>query len=74
MTRQTKIDKPLTGLSKENAIEAVESAGLNICVKGNDSDAEKAVALNDQSIEAGKQVPEGTIVSVTITAVDALHE
>ncbi len=65
---------PLTGLSKENAIEAVESAGLNICVKGNDSDAEKAVALNDQSIEAGKQVPEGTIISVTITAVDALHE
>ncbi|MBR6337123.1 MAG: PASTA domain-containing protein, partial [Ruminococcus sp.] len=65
---------PLTGLSKENAIEAVESAGLNICVKGNDSDAEKAVALADQSIEAGKQVPEGTIVSVTITAVDALHE
>ena len=65
---------PLTGLNKENAIEAVESAGLNICVKGNDSDAEKAVALNDQSIEAGKQVPEGTIISVTITAVDALHE
>lgn len=65
---------PLTGLNKENAIETVEQSGLNICVKGNDSDAEKAVALNDQSIEAGKQVPEGTIVSVTITAVDALHE
>ena len=64
----------LTGLNKENAIETVEQSGLNICVKGNDSDAEKAVALDDQSIKAGEQVPEGTIVSVTITAVDALHE
>ena len=64
----------LTGLSKQNAIEIIEANNLNIQIKGNDSDEAKAVAQADQSIAAGEQVPEGTIVSVTITAVDALHE
>ena len=64
----------LTGLSRDNAVDAVTMSGLNICVKGNDSDEEKATAQADQSIAAGESVPEGTIISVTITAVDALHE
>ena len=64
----------LLGLNKETAIEVIEQSGLNICVKGNDSDEEKATAQGDQSVAAGESVPEGTIVSVTITAVDALHE
>ncbi len=64
----------LQGLSKQNAIDALELAGLNINVKGNDSDNDLATAKEDQSIAAGESVPEGTIVSVTITAVDALHE
>ena len=63
----------LLGLNKETAIEVIEQSGLNICVKGNDSDEEKATAQGDQSVAAGESVPEGTIVSVTITAVDALH-
>ena len=64
----------LQGLSKDSAIQAVEAAGLNINVLGNDSDEAKATAQEDQSIKAGESVAEGTIVSVTITAVDALHE
>ena len=64
----------LTGLSRDNAVDAVTMSGLNICVKGNDSDEEKATAQADQSIAAGESVPEGTIITVTITAVDALHE
>ena len=64
----------LTGLTRQQAKELLESHGLNLTAQGAGASEEGAVASGDQQVIAGRTVPVGTAISVTFASTTVISQ